>query len=234
VEVRVGVSRHVVVEDDVDLLDVDTTTEEIGGHKNTVLEFFEPVVDLDALLLTEVTVHSLGRQGLLVKDLSQFDGVRYGLNENDDLVEVEGVDEVRQLGVLLVLVELHVVLLETMESEFALVLNQNFGRVTHELLAGSLDITGEGGSEHHDLLVVGSLLENVLDVSSHVDRFSTEKSVALIKDEHLEVAQVELLLTAKLQDTAGGSHNDVWGLEALEELDVVLDGLTTVDHIVRI
>lgn len=141
-EVRVGVSRHVVVEDDVDLLDVDTTSEEIGGHKNTVLEFFEPIVDLDALLLSEVTVNSLGRQGLLVKNLSQLDGVRYGLNENDDLVEVEGVDEVRQLGVLLVLLELHVVLLETMESEFSFVLNHNFGWVTHELLAGGLDVTG--------------------------------------------------------------------------------------------
>ena len=40
-----------------------------------------------------------------------------------------------------------------------------------------------------------------------------------------------MLLLAKLKDTAGGSNDDVWRLEALKELDVVLDGLTTVDHI---
>jgi len=231
VQVRVGVAGHVVVEDDVDLLNVDTTSEEIGGHKNTVLEFLEPVVNLDALLLGEVTVHSLGRQGLLVKDLSQLDGVRYGLNENDDLVKVEGVDEVGQLGVLLVLFELHVVLLETVESEFALVLNEDFRRVAHELLAGVLDVSGEGGGEHHDLLVVGSLLENVLDVSSHVHLFSAEQSVTLIKNKHLEVAQVEVLLADELKDTARGSHDDVWRLKALQEFDVILDGLSTVDDI---
>ena len=40
-----------------------------------------------------------------------------------------------------------------------------------------------------------------------------------------------MLLLAKLEDTARGSNDDVWRLEALKELDVVLDGLPTVDHI---
>jgi len=231
VEVSVGVTGHIVVENDVDFLDINSTAENLSGNKNAMLEFLEPVVDLDALLLSEVTVHGLGREGLLVKNLSQLDGVRNSLNKDDDLVEVEGVDEVGQLGVLLVLIKLNVVLLETMKSEFALVLDEDFSRVTHELFTSLLNVARESSGEHHDLLVVRSLLENVLDVTSHVHRFSSEESIALVKHKHLEVTQVQLLLTAKLQDTAGSSNNDVWGLEALKELDVVLDGLTTVDNI---
>jgi len=41
----------------------------------------------------------------------------------------------------------------------------------HELLAGCSDILREGGREHHDLLVVGSSSEDLLDVSSHVCRW---------------------------------------------------------------
>ena len=38
----------------------------------------------------------------------------------------------------------------------------------HELFARSSDILGQGGREHHDLLVVRSGSEDLLDVSSHV------------------------------------------------------------------
>jgi hypothetical protein len=167
-EVSIGVSGHVIVEHDVDFLNIDSTSEDLGGNEDSVLEFLEAIVDLDALLLGEVTVHGLGRKGLLVEDLSQLDGVRHSLDEDDNLVEVEGVDEVSQLSVLLVLIKLNVILLETMESEFALVLDKDLSRVTHELLASGLDVAGKGGSEHHDLLVVRSLLEDVLDITSHV------------------------------------------------------------------
>jgi hypothetical protein len=113
-------------------------------------------------------VHGFRRESLLVEDFSQLDCVRYSLDKDDDLVEVERINEVSQLGVLLVLIKLHVVLLQTMESEFALILDQYFSRVTHELLTSELDVARKGGSEHHNLLVVRSFLENVLDVTSHV------------------------------------------------------------------
>ena len=40
----------------------------------------------------------------------------------------------------------------------------------HELFTGGSDLLGEGGREHHDLLVVGCSSEDLLDVSSHVCR----------------------------------------------------------------
>lgn len=48
-----------------------------------------------------------------------------------------------------------------------------FGReiithVLHELLAGRSDVLSEGSTEHHDLLVVRSRTEDILDISSHL------------------------------------------------------------------
>ena len=42
--------------------------------------------------------------------------------------------------------------------------------VLHELLADWSDVLGEGGAEHHHLLLVRSQAEDVLHVSTHVCR----------------------------------------------------------------
>jgi hypothetical protein len=48
-KVRVGVLRHVVVDDDVDTLDVDATPEEVRGDHNARLEVLELPVALDSV-----------------------------------------------------------------------------------------------------------------------------------------------------------------------------------------
>ena len=40
--------------------------------------------------------------------------------------------------------------------------------VRHELFARRTDVLGEGGAEHHHLLVVGCDTEDLLDIPSHV------------------------------------------------------------------
>lgn len=186
-EVGVTVTGHVVVEDDVDLLDIDSTAKDLSRNKDAVLEFLEPIVDLDTLILAEITVHRLRRKCLLVEDLGQLNCMRNRLHKDDDLVEIELINKVRQLGVLLVLFKLHEVLLEAVEGELTLVFDQDFGRIAHELPACDLDITRESSCIHHNLLVVRCLLENILDVAAHVHLI--KKSVALVKDEHLKVGQ---------------------------------------------
>lgn len=47
-KVAVGIRRAIVVDDDVDTFDIDTTTEDIGGDEDTSLESFEGLVALDA------------------------------------------------------------------------------------------------------------------------------------------------------------------------------------------
>jgi len=104
---------------------------------------------------------------LFVKDLSQFDGVGNGLYEDDNLIEIESVNKVSQFGVLLVFLQLDVILLETVEGQFALVFDEDFSGVSHEFSASHLDISRKSSGEHEDLLGVGGFLEDLLNVTSH-------------------------------------------------------------------
>lgn len=47
-EIRVGVARQVVVDCQVDALDINTTTKDIGRNTDTLVELFEFLVALDA------------------------------------------------------------------------------------------------------------------------------------------------------------------------------------------
>lgn len=100
-----------------------------------------------------------------------------------DLVELEVVEQVVELPVLLLLLQLEVILLQTVQSELGLVIDVDFKRlnlsnpapelqppthVLHELLAGRADVLGEGGGKHHDLLVVRGRAEDLLDIATHV------------------------------------------------------------------
>lgn len=47
-QITVGFGWHVEVENDVNLFNVDTTTEDLSGNKDTVLELLEALVDFDS------------------------------------------------------------------------------------------------------------------------------------------------------------------------------------------
>jgi hypothetical protein len=113
-------------------------------------------------------VNCLGGDGVLVQHLVELDGVVDVLDEDDNLVELQLVDKVHELGDLVALLKGHVVLAETVEGQLGLVLDQDLSGVAHELAASHLDLGRESGREHHNLLGVRGLLEDVLDVGAHV------------------------------------------------------------------
>jgi hypothetical protein len=84
-------------------------------------------------------MHSDAREVAFAEDLVQFGGSESALDEDDDLVELEGVEEIAQFSVLLAFAELDVVLLETVEGELGLVVDVDLERVSHELLADGSD-----------------------------------------------------------------------------------------------
>jgi hypothetical protein len=62
------------------------------------------------------------------------------LHEDDDLVELESIKEIDQLSYLLLLLNLEVILFETVKCELSLVINGDLERISHELAAYVLDI----------------------------------------------------------------------------------------------
>ena len=140
VKVGISIHGHVEVEHDVDLLNVDTTAEKLSGDKDAISELLEALVDLQSVLEWHLGVDGLGWNGILVEDLIELDSVVDVLDEDDHLIELELIDEVHKFGDLVALIKRNVVLAKTVESELGLVLDEDFGGVSHELAASGLDL----------------------------------------------------------------------------------------------
>lgn len=215
VQVRVGVGRSVlrgvstvrprsdwthIVDHDVDTLDIDTTTENVGSHQDSLLERLERFVSGDStkdqhtytphpkdlpLSLVQCRVNGNRRKVALAQQSVELLRTVDRLDENADLVELEVVQQVVQLSVLGILLELDVVLLQTVQGELGLVVDKDFQglrdvseafqgwankttHVLHKLSTGDSDFLAEGGTEHHDLLVSGCSSEDFLNIPSHV------------------------------------------------------------------
>ena len=108
------------------------------------------------------------REVAFSEELVKLGGSESALDENDDLIELEGIEQVVELSVLLALVESDGVLLQTVQGKLGLIINIDFHGISHEFLADWSDLLRECGAEHHDLLLSGSGSEDFLDVSSHV------------------------------------------------------------------
>jgi hypothetical protein len=77
-------------------------------------------------LLSQARVYRNTREATFSQQLIQFDRPRHALYENNNLIEVEGVQEVIKLAILLALVEADKVLLEAMEGELWFVVDEDF------------------------------------------------------------------------------------------------------------
>jgi hypothetical protein len=99
-EVLVGRVWEVVVDDNVDSLDVDASAEQVGGHEDALVEVFEGLVASDALLLLHAGVDADGGEVAVVQQAIQLIGTSDLGDEDDHLVELEGVQEIVQLAVL--------------------------------------------------------------------------------------------------------------------------------------
>ena len=114
-----------------------------------------------------------------------------------------------------------VVLLDTFEGQL-LVLDQNLGGVSHEVLGQLQDVHGHGSREERNLDLAGEILEDILNL---LLESTGEHLVGLIEHEDLEVVALEETLLHHVVHTAGGSDNDVHSL--LEDLDLVADDGST-------
>jgi len=123
VQVSVVVSGHIVVDDDIDTFEVNTTAKDVGRHKKSAISFFKLIVSFDSLCLLEVSHHSHGREVALLEQLVELPASADSIDEDDDLVEFQSIEKVGELPILLPFLQLDVVLLKTTESELLLIVN---------------------------------------------------------------------------------------------------------------
>ncbi len=184
-EVGVGVTGKIVVDGQVNPLNIDTTSKNIGGDTDTLLEVLERLVALDTVsslelkrpqykacdlpfLLADAGVNRDGREVAVLQKLVKFGCTKGTLNEDDCLVELKLIKQLIQLSVLLLLIKFDVVLLKTVQSKLCFIIDVDFKRVLHELLADGPNLLGEGGAEHHYLLLSWCGSEYFLYITAHI------------------------------------------------------------------
>lgn len=108
------------------------------------------------------------REIVLSQNFIKFDCILNALDKDYNLIEHERVKQLSELSDLLIIFKLDIVLLESVKSQLALVIYEDFKLVLHKLSADVFHVVRHGCREHHDLLLVRCLLENLLNISSHI------------------------------------------------------------------
>lgn len=206
VNVVLTVGGQIVVDDQGNLLNIDTTGEKISGDENTRRSRAELFHDDIALSLLHVTVH--GRNGEVASselvsepvDLSASVAEDDSLGNGDSLVQVgKGVE------LPLLLLNSNVELLDTFKRKLGL-LDQDTDGVAHELGGNLEHILRHGGGEENNLGRLGKKLEDVVDLLGET---TGQHLVSLVQNEHLDVVGLEHATLDHVLDATRGSNNDL-------------------------
>mmetsp|Transcript_9195 Transcript_9195/g.16849 ORF Transcript_9195/g.16849 Transcript_9195/m.16849 type:complete len:392 (+) Transcript_9195:196-1371(+) len=205
---------EVVVDDDVHALDVNAAAEQVRGHQDALLEVFELSVLGNAVWLRHLSVNAHGGEVALLEEAVELDGALVLGHEDHHLVELEAVQQVRELAVLLLLLQLHVVLDQPVQGELGVAVDVHLEGVLGELLAHGPHGVRESGGEHHHLLLVRRGLEDLLQVAAHVELL--QQPVALVQHEVLELVELRLAFGDQAFDAPRGRHHDVRAVRGKE------------------
>jgi hypothetical protein len=166
VDVVLTVGGEIVVDDQGNLLDIDTTGQKISGDQDTGGSRSELLHDQITLTLVHVAVHGghgeVTRGELVGKPVNLPSGVAEddSLCDGDSLIQIgEGV----QLPILLL--DGDVELLDTFEGELSL-LDQDTDGIAHEFGGDLEHILGHGGGEEDNLGRLREELEDIVDLLS--------------------------------------------------------------------
>ena len=129
-----------------------------------------------------------------------------GVAEDDGLGDGDGLVEIGEsVQFPLLLLDGDEELLDSFESEFVS-LDENSDRVSHELGGDLENVGGHGGGEEDDLSGRGKELEDVVDL---VLESSREHLIGFIETEDLDVVGLEGSSLDHVEDSSGGSDDDV-------------------------
>ena len=182
-DVVLTVAGQVVVDDQGNLLDIDTTGEKIGGDQNTGRTRAELLHDQVTLTLVHITVHGRDGEITLGELLGEPVDLPAGVAEDDGLGDGNGLVEIGQ-GVQfpVLLFNSNVELFDTFEGKLGL-LDQDTHRVTHEFGGNLQDISGHGGRKKNNLGGSRKELENVVNLLRETALEEREKTMLVCKVE---------------------------------------------------
>ena len=217
-DVVLTVGGEVEVDNQGDLLHVDTTGEQIGGDEDAGGTRTELAHDDVTLALVHVSVHARDGEVALLHLLLQPVHLSAGVAVDDGLGDGERLVEIAESVKLpLLAVNGNLELLDTLKGELVL-LHKDANGLAHEPLRDLEHFEGHGSGEEADLDLFRKELEDVIDL---VLETAGEHLIGLVEEELLDVVEAEGTTVDHVVHTAGGSNDDVDA--RLEVADVVAD-----------
>ena len=217
-DVLLVVAGQIVVDDDGNLMDVDTASQKIGGDENTRRTRTELSHDNITLSLGGVSMSGRDGEVTLAHLLGQPVDLLLGVTENDSLVDVQGLIQIAKSIELPVLtLNIDVELTNTFEGKFIL-LNQNTDGVGHELTSDVESLLSHSSREQTNL---NGIRKSRVDVVDLVLETARKHLVGLIENEDLDVVRTKSVTAQEIDDTTGGSDDDVDS--GVQDLLILLD-----------
>jgi hypothetical protein len=214
---------ELVVDNKTDLLNINTSSEEISSDQDTDGAWTELLHDDITAKLVHLTVHDADGEVVLGHRLLEVLNSLLGVTVDKGLVDVQvGVQVEEDFHLPLLLLDSDVVLVNTFESKL-LVLDENLCGVSHEVLGHAKDLRRESSREESNLDVSRKELENVLNLGFETTR---QHLVSFVQNEQLEVLGLEETSLHHIVNTSGSTDDDV-SATRLELLDIVLNDGTT-------
>ncbi len=222
--VILGHVGDLVVDDVRQVVDVDATCGDVGGHQGADLAGLEAFQRLSAGALALVAVQRHGRHAVLGQVVGHVVGAELGAREDQYLAPVVLLDDVQQH--LLLLGAAHRV------DDLADALHRGVARRDLDALwvfqqaAGQLaDLVAEGGRKQQALLGGGQQRQHLLHI---MDEAHIQHAVGLVQHQHLNGGQVQEALLLQVQQAAGSGHQNVH--PALQALDLRIHAHAAEDH----
>mmetsp|Transcript_19052 Transcript_19052/g.26276 ORF Transcript_19052/g.26276 Transcript_19052/m.26276 type:complete len:210 (+) Transcript_19052:672-1301(+) len=137
-------------------------------------------------------------------------------------MEVDGIENIQQLPCLDLLLQTHIILQQTMQREFTLLIDINLQRVVHKLFCEVTHLLRHCRREHHHLFRLWSLHKNRLHIRTH--RKILQTPIKLIQHKILHMIQIHHFQPRRERQGPSRSpdHNQRGLLLVLKQLRVLL------------
>ena len=158
------VGGEIVVDDEGNLLNVDTTGQKISGDQDTRRTRSELLHNQITLSLVHVTVHSRNGEITGSELVGEPVDLSAGVAEDDSLGDSDSLIQIGEgIQLPLLLLDSNVELLDTFKGKLVL-LDENANGVTHEAGGDLKNVLGHGSGEKDNLGRLGKELEDVVDL----------------------------------------------------------------------
>jgi hypothetical protein len=223
-DVVLAVGRQVVVDDQGDLLDIDATSQQVSGNKNTRRPRSELLHDQITLVLVHISMHGRHSEVTSSELLSEPINLSTGVAEDNSLRDGDSLVQVRQgIEFPFLFFDCNVKLLDTLQGQLSF-LDKDADRVAHELGGDLQDVLGHRGRKQDNLSRLRKELENVVDLLREttlgnpsipeypvlrVKATYRQHFVSLVKNEELDGIGLEGTALNHVVNTTRSTNNDM-------------------------